>query len=113
VAKDFRNFWELGSLLEHSAGQGMPEEVCRDMFGPLNVGAHKATSRNMADARGPCQRHTRGIRAQEHSLRLPNATIQTQITRNGGADFVRQWKKIPTGSLASDQYLTGSPVKVV
>jgi hypothetical protein len=69
MAKNFRNVRQLGSLLEHSAGERMPEKVSGDMFRTFNPGTQQTTPHNMADARRSGERHAWGIRAQEHSWR--------------------------------------------
>jgi hypothetical protein len=112
VAKNFRNVPQVGSLLKHAAGQGVPEEMGGDLLRPINPRADHAVPHNMADARGARERHTRSVCAQEDLLGSPNAPIQTQITRHRGADLAWQWQDIQAGALASDQDLTCSPADV-
>ena len=95
MAKHFRYIPQLGSLLKHSTGQGVPKEVGGNMLGTFDAGLSQAAPDNMANARRTGERHPRSIRPQENPLRWPNATIQTQITRNGRAGLMRQRQNVP------------------
>ena len=112
MAKHFRNISQLGSLLKHSTGQGVPKEVGGNMLGTFDAGLSQAAPDNMANARRTGERHPRGIRPQKDSLRWPSATIQTQIARNGRAGLMRQRQNVPACPLPADQDFTGPPVKV-
>lgn len=63
MAKNFRNVRQLGSLLEHSTGQRVPEKMSGDVLGTFNPSAQETTPDYMADARRPGERHARGMRA--------------------------------------------------
>jgi len=48
----------------------------------LEVRMSEAAPHNIANALWTRERHQRSLRPQQHPLRRPNATVQTQIMRN-------------------------------
>lgn len=112
MAKYLRNVSEIGPLLEHSTGEGVPKQMGGDMRGARDTCLRHRLAHNVADTRGPCERHARSIRAQEDPRRGPPASIGTQIAGNPGSHIARQGQPILPTSFTADQNLTCPPAYV-
>lgn len=113
MAKNFGNFPEMSSLLEHPTRKGVTEQMRRDSVGAMDTCLRHGSADDMTDTRWPGQRHPRSIGAQKDTLGdRPPPSIQSQILDQCPSDVLRQGQQILLVAFAPDQNLARSPADV-
>ena len=82
MAQHLGDLPEMGSPVEHPAGQSVAKEMRRNLLWSRNLRLGHGPARDVSDAGRTGQGHSWCDCAQEDPPRWPNATVQLQIAHD-------------------------------